>query len=297
MIQSLLINNVAYGLAEREKLSASALIDESIPHVLLATCNRMEVYWGEGEVPEDIVKHLYRVASGLESSLVGERAIQGQLKLAYAGASEKYCLSSSMHRLFQSAMYTGRRVRTETKIAEGAISHSQVTVDILKQRKIDLKRKIISIIGVNKLTEDILKFLTSRGAMNIFMSNRNLDKVKSIAKEYNCTAISLDNKNSILEFTDILICATAAPHTIIGKEDIPKDKELLIFDLAFPRDVDENVENMKNVELLNLEDIERFAKENVSLRKNEIHKAERIINEEIVKFYKWVSYVSKTVVI
>ncbi|MDR1882674.1 MAG: hypothetical protein LBR26_07820 [Prevotella sp.] len=297
MIQSRLINNAEYGLAEREKLSASILASNSTPHVLLATCNRTEVYWGEGEVPENIVKHLYRVASGLESSLIGERAIQGQLKLAYAEASARYRLPSSLHRLFQSAMYTGKRVRTETKIAEGAVSHSQVTVDILKHRKIDLKHKIISIIGVNKLTEDILKFLALRGAVNVFMSNRNLEKVKSVAARYNCTAMSFDNKRSMLEFTDILVCATSAPHTVIGAEDIPEDKEMLVFDLAFPRDVDENVKNRKNVELLDLEDIERFAKENISLRKNEIHKAEQIIDEEIARFYKWTSYVNETVLI
>ncbi|MDR1682217.1 MAG: hypothetical protein LBS25_02355, partial [Candidatus Symbiothrix sp.] len=159
MIESILINNSEYGLKEREHFAGAVSIDETIPHILLSTCNRMELYRGEGETPEHIIRHLYRVAAGLESSLIGERAIQGQLKQAYQSAMEKYRLSPQLNRLFQSAIHTGKRVRTETKIATGAVSHSQVTVEILKQEKIDLNKKIVGIIGVNKLTEDILKFL------------------------------------------------------------------------------------------------------------------------------------------
>lgn len=289
MIEYKLINNAMYNLQEREQLSDSVYLNEAIPHVLLATCNRTEVYWGEGKVPEYIARHLYRVASGLESSLVGERAIQGQLKLAYKNASNKYRLSAQLHRLFQSAMHTGKRVRTETKISEGAISHSQITVDMLRLENIDLEKKIVSIIGVNKLTEDILKYLLSRHAVSIFLSNRNFEKAQTVAMQYNGTAIELENKNAMLKFTDILICATSAPHLIIKKEDVPAGKEMLIFDLAFPRDVEKSVDLMENVKLFNLDDIEQFAKKNMALRIKEMEKAEQIIDEEIEKFFQWQS--------
>lgn len=281
------INNSEYSLEERELLSGALLAEQSVPHVLLSTCNRTEIYRGEGDVPPDILRHLYRVASGLESSLIGERAIQGQLKSAYRDASDRYRLSSSLNRLFQSAMHTGKRVRTETRISEGAVSHSQVTVDILKRKNIDLNRKIVSIIGVNKLTEDILKYLVSRRAVNIFLSNRSLEKAETLARQYNGTAMSLKNKRSMLAFTDVLICATSAPHTLVGKEDIPEGKEMIIFDLAFPRDVEECVGTMENITLFNLEDVERFAKENRRLRTSEIRKAEQIIDEEMTAFYEW----------
>ncbi|MDR2774549.1 MAG: glutamyl-tRNA reductase [Tannerella sp.] len=293
MIRYKLINNAEYNLKEREALLKDFEMDRMPAHVLLSTCNRVEMYWGEGYVPEEVVRHLYRVASGLESSLVGERAIQGQLKQAYLLSCAKYQLSSSLHRLFQTAMHTGKRVRTETKIAEGAVSHSQVTVEILKQEKIDLKKKIIAIIGVNKLTEDILKFLASRGATNIFLSNRNVEKAQVLASLYNGTAISLDNKRSMLQFTDILICATSAPHLIIHPEDIPEDKDMMIFDLAFPRDVSEKVGMFGHVKLFNLEDVESFAKKNISLRLCEINKAEQIIDEEVAKYYRWQSFAEK----
>jgi glutamyl-tRNA reductase len=293
MIQYRLINNAEYGLKEREALLKDFETDAAQAHVLLSTCNRIEVYWGEGRVPEDVVRHLYKVAAGLESSLIGERAIQGQLKQAYLRACEKYCLSSSLHRLFQTAMHTGKRVRTETKIAEGAVSHSQVTVEMLKQEKIDLKQKIIAIIGVNKLTEDILKFLTSRNATNLFLSNRNLEKAQNLAARCNGTAMSLDNKRAMLQFADVLICATSAPHLIIHPEDVPADREMLIFDLAFPRDVSETVGTFSRVKLFNLEDVERFAKKSLSLRLCEINRAEEIIEEEVAGYRQWQSFAEK----
>ncbi|MDR0575068.1 MAG: NAD(P)-binding domain-containing protein [Tannerella sp.] len=296
MINCRLINNAEYNLEDREILSSFIYINETIPHVLLKTCNRTELYWGEGHVPEDIIRHIYRVAAGLESSLIGEKAIQGQIKNAYMEAVTRYKLSSSLNRMFQTAIYTGKRIRTETGIAEGAVSHSQVTADILKQRGIDLKNKIIGIIGINKLTEDILKYLSAREAVNILLSNRNMEKAQDMAAKYNATAMSLENKVSIIEFSDVLICATSAPHTLIQAKDIPDDKEILIVDLAFPRDVDDDVRSIKGVDLLNLGDIERFAKKNISLRKNEIYKAEQIIEEEIGKFYHWLSYAAKVAV-
>lgn len=293
MIQYRLINNTSHSLKERELLLKKLEIDQSLPHVLLSTCNRVEVYWGEGAVPESVVYHLYKVAAGLESSLIGERAIQGQLKQSYIEACEKYNLSSSLNRLFQTAMHTGKRVRAETKISEGAVSHSQVTVEILKRKNINLKKRVVSIIGVNKLTEDILKFLFSHEATNIFLSNRNFKKAQDLSLQYNGTAMELENKRSLLEFTDVLICATSAPHLIVNVEDIPVGKEMLIFDLAFPRDVSEKVGKIDNVELLNLEDIERFAERNISLRRAERSKAERIIEEEVRKYYQWQTHAQK----
>lgn len=293
MIQCRLVTNALYDLKAREVLSDTVHIDEAIPHILLSTCNRTEVYWGEGRASENVIRHLYRVAAGLESALVGERAIQGQLKQAYATALKKYALPPALHRLFQSALHTGKRVRTETKIAEGAVSHSQVVADILKFRKINLKEKVVCIIGINKLTEDILKYLASRGAVNIFLSNRNKEKARGIAGQYKATVMGLDHKRDLLEWADIVICATSAPHTLITPDDIRGEKELLIFDLAFPRDVDEKVGARRDVELFDLDDIERFARENRDLRYNETDKAERIIEEEIARFYQWQSYAGK----
>jgi glutamyl-tRNA reductase len=290
MVQCNLINHTQYNLNEREQNLRLSNKELAFPHILLSTCNRIEQYWGEGIVPENVLRHLYRVASGLESSLLGERAIQGQVKQAYTTATERFQLSPSLHKLFQTALHTGKRVRSETHIAEGAVSHSQVTVEILKQKQKNLQNKDVGIIGVNKLTEDILKYLSSCGAKNILLANRCIEKAQRAAKICNGTVVTLAHKQELLQRIDVLICATSAPHCIIKKEDVPTKNNLLIFDLAFPRDVDELVGRMEQVELLNLEDIERYARQNIKLRKGEIKKAERIINEEMVKFQQWQNF-------
>jgi glutamyl-tRNA reductase len=287
MVQSKFINNGDYDLKERETLFKEFSLDKSVAHVLLSTCNRVELYWGEGSVPENMSRHLFRVAAGLESSLLGERAIQGQIKQAYSQAQESYRLSSGLNRLFQSAMHVGKRVRTETKIAEGAVSHSQVTANILKGLNIDLNQKVICIIGMNKLTEDILKYLSSRGATNVFLSNRNFEKAQQLASEYDASAVTFEKKQALLDVADVVISATSAPHLIVKEKDVAKDKELVIFDLAFPRDVAEEIGKYPLVKLYNLEDIERFAKRNLSVRTNEVERAEEIIEEELAKFYQW----------
>lgn len=268
-------------------------VEHSTPYVVLSTCNRMEIYWGAGDIPRPLAEHLFRVAAGLESALIGERAIQGQIKQAYATAVERYRLSPSLNRLFQTAIHVGKRVRTETHIAHGAVSHSQVTADILRDSGVDLKNAIVAIIGVNKLTEDILKFLTARGAVNIFLSNRSFDKAQALSEQYGGTALPLERKREILCCSDVVISATSAPHAIIHREDIVNETPL-IFDLAFPRDVDPEVALLPGVKLYNLEDIEAFGRRNIALRKNEIGKAERIIDEELAKLYAWQEFKIKT---
>jgi glutamyl-tRNA reductase len=290
MIQCRQVNNAHFSLEERESLSSAIRMDEGTPHILLKTCNRTELYWGEGEIPGDILRHLYRVASGLESGVPGERAIQGQLKNAYREACEKYKLSPHLHKLFQTAMHTGKEVRSKTGISEGAVSHSQVTVDILKKENVDLSNKIVSLIGVNKLTEDILKFLTGKQAVNIFLSNRSFEKAEALALQYQGTAMPLRQKRQMLALTDVLICATSAPHAVIRQGDIPDGKEMLIFDLAFPRDVEPALARQAGIRLFDLDDVERFAQRNLALRGREVKKAEQIIEEEMRKFYSWSSY-------
>lgn len=287
MLEYKFITNAEYDLEERECLAKKWLIDEREPHVFLSTCNRMELYRGEGAVPEEAVRHLYRVAAGLESSLIGERAIEGQLKQAYMEAKGRYKLSSSLNRLFQTAMHTGKKVRNETRISAGAVSHSQVTVDILNREVKDLDHKIIGIIGVNKLTEDILKFLVSRHTINVFLSSRKYEKAQAAAEQYHGTAVRLEHKEELLKCADVLISATAAPHLIVRQKDVPTDRPLLLFDLAFPRDIEETIGEMPSVKLYNLDAIEHFAQANLKLRKQEIEKAEAIIEDEIKKFFQW----------
>jgi len=271
-------------LAEREQFFKNLHLSENTPHVLLQTCDRIELYWGDGTVPAPIAHHLFNVVSGLDSSLIGECAIQGQVKNCYEASARKYKLSGSLHKLFQTALSVGKRVRTDSAISQGAISHSQAVIECLIHEKIQLKSALITMLGINKLNEDIIKFLNAKEAFSIFLGNRYYDKAQDMADKYNCKAFRFDEMKPFLEFTDVLITATSAPHIIIKPEHISPNQKILIFDLAFPRDVDERVGLLPNVTLYNLEDIKFRVNQNVDARINELTLANNIIDEEVDKF-------------
>ena len=251
--------------------------------VLLQTCNRVELYYGDGDVPDDVARHLFRVTAGLESALIGERAVQGQVKDSYQQAQLQYRLTAEMHKLFSCALEVGKRVRTETEISQGAVSHSLATIEILQQEQVDLSQSRITIIGVNKLTSDILKFLKNKGARMVFLANRSQMKAHQLADPLGISVFELHDKQRFLADTDILISATSAPHAVIDATDIPAVKKLLAIDLAFPRDIDPSVGRLPNVRLYNLRDVERRVRENISVRKSEVVRAEAIIEEEIAE--------------
>lgn len=284
MVQYKSISQRNSSLAEREKYFNELELPQNTPHVLLQTCDRIELYWGEGAVPEHIAHHLFSVVSGLDSSLIGECAIQGQVKNCYQQAAASYKLSGSLHKLFQTALSVGKRVRTDSAISQGAISHSQAVIECLIQEQIPLKNALITMLGINKLNEDIIKFLQAKGAMSIFLGNRYFEKAQDMAAKYDCKAFRFDEMKSFMEYTDVLITATSAPHAIVRPEHISPEQKILILDLAFPRDVDERVGEMPNVTLYNLEDMKQRVNQNMDTRRQKLIKAQRIINEEVEKF-------------
>ena len=271
-------------LGDREAAFSKLSSGDNLPGVLLKTCNRIEFYLGEGLVSKEIAEHLFRVVSGLESNLVGEIAIQGQVRTAYAEASLKYKLSKGLHHLFQTALFVGKRVRTESGICRGAMSHSQAAVEIITGSGLNLDKTIISLIGVHKLNESIVRFLLTKGAETIFLASKTFEKAEAIAQECGCQVMKLSQLPEMLKFSDIIITATSAPHLIVRYDDFPKDRAMLILDLAFPRDVDERIGTLPGVTLYNLENIERQVNQNIEKRKTEIVKAEKIINAEVLLF-------------
>ncbi len=284
MIRLYSINQLNNSLADRENALGRFIGDTGSPGVLIQTCNRIELYYGEGIVPDDIAKHLFRVVSGLESSLTGEIAIQGQIKNSYRQASEKFSLTAGLHLLFQTALFVGKRVRTESDISRGAVSHSQAAVEIILRSNLTLDNTLISLIGVHKLNEDIIRFLQRKGAETIFLANKSFEKAETIARIYNCKIMQLDQLPEMLKFSDILISATSAPHLIVKYENFPAGRKMLILDLAFPRDVDERIGHLPGITLYNLENIENAINQNIEKRKSEIQKAEQIIEEEVILF-------------
>jgi len=284
MVQYKSVNFKQFSLSEREAFLQSLRASDAEPQVFLQTCSRVEQYTGSGAVTEDVARYLFRLVSGLESSFVGETAIQGQVKKAYQDAAARFQLSGSLHKLFQTALRVGKRVRTESGISQGAMSHSQATIEILQKENVDLSTSMITIIGANKLNEDIIRFLQSKGAYSLFLSNRSYDRAEELAVKYDCSSFRLDDKREFISFSDVLISATSAPHLIIKPEHILPEKKLLILDLAFPRDVDESIGLLPNVTLYNLEDIKDQVNENRDARNQKIELAMQIINEEVERF-------------
>lgn len=282
MIQYQSINHLNTSLSEREDYFQQLNRDEVGPSVFLQTCNRVELYYGDGEVPDSVARHLFRVVCGLESAIVGERAVQGQVKEAYLAARNSgRKLSTGLHKLFECALQIGKRVRTETQISHGAVSHSLAAIEIIERENIDLKNAHIAIIGVNKLTEDIIKFLKNKGAQVVFLANRTAEKAHQMADPYGIDVYRLDEKRAFLQEADILISATSAPHAIIFKEDLNPQRRLLAIDLAFPRDIDPAVTDLEGVRLYNLHDVEQQVQDNIAVRAEEVAKAELMIEEEI----------------
>ena len=275
------INQQNFSLEEREAYFHALKKQEGA--VLLQTCNRVELYYGEGDVPDDVARHLFRVTAGLESALIGERAVQGQVKDSYQEAQRQYRLPAEIHKLFTCALKVGKRVRTETEISQGAVSHSLATIEIMEQEQVDLTNSRITIIGVNKLTTDILKFLKNKGAQLVFLANRSQIKAHQLADPLGISVYELRDKKQFLADTDILISATSAPHALIHAEDIPAEKTLLAIDLAFPRDIDALVGTLPNVKLYNIRYVEQRVRQNISVRQSEVVRAEAIIEEEITE--------------
>lgn len=285
------ISQTDTNLADREKAWAKIWKEgEDLgPHVLLQTCNRIEYYYGEGDVPEEVARHLFRVASGLESAIIGERAIQGQVRDAYMAASKKHQLPSSIHRLFQMALSVGKRVREETKISRGAVTHSLAALEIAEMEGVDLSGAKICIIGVNQLTGDTLAFLKNKGAETLFLANRSRDKAEKLIAETlshtagNWQVYDLTQKKEFLAEADVVISATSAPHSIIGIKDLTPGHPLLMIDLAFPRDIDPNVAQLPFIKLFNLEDVELQTQRNRENRIEAIKEAEIMIEKKILE--------------
>ncbi len=272
-----------HSLAERESfISENGIFCNQ--GVLLQTCNRVEWYYGRGEISDHIVRHLFRVVSGMESPLIGESAIVNQVKIAYQDAAKKSQLDKSLHKLFQTALFVGKRVRKETGISKGAMSHSQAAVHFLFKEIGDIKNLKITVIGVNALNEKIIKFLLKKDVEPVFIGNRTYDKARELADKYGAKAFRFDQLYEILEKTDVLISATAAPHYIIKKENFNISNSMYILDLAVPRDIDPEVGRLSNVELFDIEIIEKQIKKNIIYREEKLDRATKIIEEEVKLF-------------
>lgn len=298
------------------KASEEILNSTSIKEmVILNTCNRSEIYFvfqNESEINfiknyirkffkvyikddkfisyigDDAIKHLFKVAIGLDSAIIGEDQILGQIKEAWESAMEIGTSGKYINKIFREAITFSKKIKTETEISKKPLSLSYVGIKLISE-KIDLKDKKCIIIGIGKIGKLALLDLISKKA-NVFVSNHNLNNSLKLKKEFKqINIIEFSNIKEELKDSDLLVCATSSPHVLIKKEMIEdRKKNLYILDFALPRDVDSKVQDKDKVYLYNIDKIELLSKSNLEDRKKILSSYEKKIDEEVLNINKWI---------
>jgi len=305
-------------------LSSFAQSFPSSEIVILSTCNRVEIYATSKddslnkdtlldffsafhELPKEefadhmyhhqginAVRHLFFVASSLNSGVLGETQIISQVKEAYQTATTAETTGSILNQLFQRSLTVAKDVHTKTAIGKGNISVSTVAVDLAIKIFKDFSEKTMFIIGAGEMCELVLKHLVERGAKTAIVANRNYDKAKSLAEEYDGKAINYEKLGEYLPQADIVISSTASPRHVVHTEHIKnaikarRGNPMLLIDIAFPRDIDPEISKIDNVYLYDINDLNKVANSNVEERKKDIDKCVTIIDKEVAQYMAWV---------
>jgi glutamyl-tRNA reductase len=280
--------------------------------VLLSTCNRVEIYgvspWIHGSVIRmfqeltnsdfdftphiyikegaDAAKHLFGVTSGLDSMVLGETEITGQVKNAYQAAKAAGLTGKKMNRLFQTAMQVAKNIRTNTAIGRGATSVGSVAVELTeKVFDRDLSDKTVMILGAGKMGEACVKHLAKRGAKTVLVSNRSFERAEKLAMEFGGRAVRLEDSHAAMIEADILVSSTGCPDIVLRSEDVAailparKNRPLVLVDIAVPRDIDPAAAKLPNVFLYDIDDLEAVVRENTKDREQELSFCNSVIYE------------------
>ncbi|MBK5190658.1 MAG: glutamyl-tRNA reductase [Methanosarcinales archaeon] len=280
-------------------------------YAIIKTCNRVEAYITSEyprEVLEDVAKrlkleksgifvgkdaveHLMRVSCGLEAMIVGEDQILGQIKKCHRDSRKEGAIDSLLDMAFERAIKAAKRARSETKINEGSVSIGSAAVELADMISGGLDGKSIVVIGAGDMGTLVAKALSKKSLKAMFIANRTYTKARRLAGELCCEVVKLDDKEKYLSACDIAICTTSAPHYILDfklmarvMEHRRTDNELLIIDIANPKDVEERVGELKGIELYDLDSLYEISEENLKRRLSEVSKVERIIEEELEIF-------------
>ena len=296
-----------------ENLTEICELDSVSEVVVLSTCNRVEVY-GASENPaaaldgladflighfdvekdqvefyrhdtEEAAHHLFEVASGLDSMMLGETEIFGQVKKAYSTAQETGTTSRRMNKLFQQSFRIGKLVRSSTKIQQGATSVGAAAVDLAEKIFGRLKESHVMLVGAGEMSRVTAQSLLSRGAEGIIVSNRHFDRAEELADELGGRAVKFDQWEDELHEVDIIISSTAAPHAVIHAPMIEeamrkrRGHPLFLIDIAVPRDVEDEVNEVPNAYLYNIDELQELASKGRARRQKQIAICRDVIDE------------------
>ncbi|MBA4370846.1 MAG: glutamyl-tRNA reductase [Coriobacteriaceae bacterium] len=307
---------------QEEALSVLTSGPEVAEAVILSTCNRTEIYavtsgedgagaiidflcdyhaldrhdlvrylyMSEGEV---VVRHLFRVVASLDSMVVGEAQILGQVKEAYDHSFSSGGCSRVFNKLFRQSFEVGKRVRTETEIGESAVSISYAAVELAKKVFDSLEARTILVLGAGKMSELTAKHLVSQGVKTVLVANRTHERAVELAERFHGEAIRFDDLYARMRDADIVISSTAATHHVITKERVAEvmrtrhGRPLFLIDIAVPRDVEPAVNDLSGVFVYDIDDLSGVVESNLEERMREAEKAEGLIEEEIAGFEAW----------
>ncbi|MCU0594811.1 MAG: glutamyl-tRNA reductase [Desulfobacterota bacterium] len=291
--------------------------------VFLSTCNRVEALFATeqveeakdsviqmlctlGEIPSErlcsglftyedheAVRHIFRVASSLDSMVIGEPQILGQIKEAYSNATREKATGVILNRLLHRAFHTAKRVRTETGISDAAVSVSYAAVELAKKIFYDFKGKKVLLIGAGEMAELAARHLLTQGVSAMAVANRTFQKAVEVAQTFRGTPVSFEEIGAQLLEADIVISSTAAPGYVITHDQVKgsmkkrKNRPLFFIDIAVPRDVEPAVNELENVYVYDIDDLKGIIQVNLTQRQEEAVKAERIVEEEVLKFEQW----------
>ncbi len=243
----------------------------------------------------DAVRHILRVGSSLDSMVVGEPQILGQLKNAFDFALSKKTTGVLLNKLMKKAISTAKRVRTETRIAENAVSISFAAVELAKKIFTDLSGKSFMLLGAGEMAELAARHLVNNGVTDVKVANRTYERGCELAKEFNGKAVKFEEFLNELIHTDIVICSTGASTYILLKDHMQKvmkerkHKPVFIIDISVPRNIDPEINKIDGVYLYDVDDLQGVVDTNMLERKKEAEKAEKIIDEEVEKFIRWMA--------
>ena len=327
------VNHKTAPVELRERLGTSKNADEILLHLaqlfplkevlFLSTCNRVEILFTSkmansgieavknflaefNQIPlnrfesslyiyqqTEAVKHLFRVASSLDSMVVGEPQILGQIKDAYRLALKHRTAGPILNRLLHKAFSVAKRIRTETKLAHHAVSVSYAAVEMAKKIFGHLEDKKVLLIGAGEMAELAVQHLLNNGVKSITVANRTLERAIELAEKFNGKPISFEERKEALREVDIVISSTGAPHFVVYYEDVKKvmrgrrHKPIFFIDIAVPRDIDPEINRLDNAYVYDIDDLQSVVELNRAKREKEAKKAERIVEEETIKFQRW----------
>ncbi len=291
--------------------------------VAISTCNRTELYLVVGDPVEaestvlamlsrqastrptalasaiyshrncDAARHLYKVTAGLESMIVGENEVQGQVKRAYEAALAQEMTGPLTNRLFKAALEAGKRVRTETGIGERALTLPAVAVALARELLGPLDGREVVIVGTGETSELTAQALADSGVCAVFVASRRRDRAISLARRHGGASVSFDELPGELERADIVVSATSSPHLLLEARELSEVMErrtrrpMLLIDLAVPRDIEATCGEIEDVSLYDIDDLQAVIARNRRVRLAEARTAEGILEEEIQKFAAW----------